>query len=263
MRRIQIARFREGQFDEVEDWVGEEGLVSVEIAPRGGFSAVMTPHQVREFVYGHLLSEGLIRVREDVLTYEEEVDAAVGFPGEAVRVVIRLREVPSSPPAKDLIWTACGDGTLPAPALPPLAPRPWVRPEALLALSALAAGEVEGFRLTGAYHYAFLFDPAPCLRHAAGDIGRHTAVDKVLGAELLGEGRFAERILLTTGRISADLVVKCLRAGIPVLASQGAALLGAIAVARRHRLGLIGFLRGKRFNVYSGREWFVGRGEPL
>lgn len=255
VRRIRIVRFQHEGFHETEDLVAEEGLVTVEIAPSQGFSAVLTPESVREFVYGHLLGRGLIRGTEDVLEYREHADPHVGLPGEVVRVQVRLRESLTVPRAEDLIWTACGEGTVDSPTLPSLQPRPVLGPEVLVALPGLVAGEVAGFRLTGAYHYAFLFDLTPRLRAAGWDIGRHNAVDKAIGAELLGGGAFAERVLLTTGRVSADIAVKALRAGIPVLASQGAALLGAITLARRHNLGLVGFLRGNRFNVYSGGDW--------
>lgn len=261
MRRIQIARFQDGKFQDRDDLVAEEGLVTVEVADGPTFSVAITPEAVREFVYGHLLGRGFIRGKEDVLEYREHADPHVGLPGEVFRVEVRLRGPPTVPMAKDLIWTACGDTPPDFPALGSHQPRPVIGPEVLLALPNLVAGEVEGFRLTGAYHYAFLFDFTPRLRAAAWDIGRHTAVDKALGAELLGAGAFGERILLTTGRISADIVLRCLRAGIPLLASQGAALLGGITLARRHNLGLVGFLRGNRFNVYSGEGW-IRSGPP-
>lgn len=261
MRRLRITRFEREGFHEIEDWVAEEGLVSVEIAPGQGLAAVITPDRVREFVYGHLFGAGLIRGSEDVIRYREHTDPHVGVPGEVFRVEVRLREPPTVLLTKDLIWTACGDGPSDSPALPPLEPSPVIGPEALLALPGLVSGEVEGFRLTGAYHYAFLFDFTPRLRVVAWDIGRHNAVDKALGEELLGEGRFAERILFTTGRVSADIALKALRAGVPLVASQGAALLGAITLARRHNLGLVGFLRAGRFNVYSGEGW-IRSGPP-
>lgn len=222
---------------------------------------MITPDRVREFVYGHLLGAGLIREREDVVEYREHADPDVGLPGEVFRVEVQLREPPTVPMAKDLIWTACGDGPSSVSTLPSLEPRPLIGPEALLALPGLVAGQVEGFRLTGAYHYAFLFDFTPRLRVVAWDIGRHNAVDKAIGIELLGGGEFGERILFTTGRVSADIALKALRVGVPLVASQGAALLGAITLARRNNLGLVGFLRGKRFNVYSGEGWI--RSGPL
>lgn len=260
MRRVRIARFEREGFRDRKDFVAEEGLVSVEIGPGQGFSAVITPDRVREFVYGHLFGAGLIRGREDVTEYQERTDPHVGLPGEVGRVAVRLREPPAVPMTKDLIWTACGDAPPDSLALQPLEPRPVIGPEVVVALPALVAGEVEGFRLTGAYHYAFLFDFTPRLRAVGWDIGRHNAVDKAIGEEVLKGGDLDERIMLTTGRLSADIALKCLRARIPILASQGAALLGAIALARRYGLGLVGFVRGGRFNLYSGREWFTPQG---
>lgn len=257
MRRIRIARFQHEGFHEIEDLVAEEGLVSVEIAPDQRFSAVVTPEKIREFVYGHLLGAGLIRGEADVLDYREHADPDVGLPGEVFRVEVRLREPPTVPMTKDLIWTACGDRPSDSPTLPRLEPRPLIAPETLLRLPKLVAGEVEDFQLTGAYHYAFLFDLALRLRAVAKDIGRHNAVDKAIGEELLRGGDFHERILFTTGRVSADIALKCLRAGMPLLISQGAPLLGAIALARRYGLGLVGFVRGERFNLYSGPGWFT------
>lgn len=119
----------------------------------------------------------------------------------------------------------------------------------------MALGLAEGFRLTGAYHYAFLFDPALRLVASGEDIGRHNAVDKAIGGALLAGRHLGDLVLFTTGRASAEIALKALRAGIPLVASQGAALMGAIALARRHNLGLIGFLRGRRFNLYSGEAW--------
>jgi FdhD protein len=261
VRRLRITRFEREGFHEIEELVAEEGLVSVEIPPDQGFSAVVTPDKIREFVYGHLLGAGLIRDREDVVESRERADPTVGLPGEVFRVEVKVREPPTGSMTRDLIWTACGAGPPPATGLPTLEPHPVVSPETLLALPGLVAGQVEGFRLTGAYHYAFLFDLTPRVRAVAGDIGRHNAVDKALGEELLANGEFGERILFTTGRVSADIALKALRAGIPLVASHGAALLGAITLARRHNLGLVGFLRGKRFNVYSGEGWI--RSGPL
>lgn len=258
MRRIRIGRFQAGFWKWVEDLVAEEGLLTVELAPGRGFSAVITPEKIKEFVFGHLLAEGLIRKKEDVLEYHERLDQTTGVPGDVIHVELKLRELPEPPPKEEAIWTACGEGEGHLrldPSLKPSTPQPLVSAAALVQLPRLVAGEIEDFRLTGAYHYAFLFDPKLNLRASAKDIGRHNAVDKAIGEALLHEGAFRERVLFTTGRISADIALKTLRVGIPLLASRGAPLFGAIALARRYNLGLIGFLRGDRFNIYSGEGW--------
>ncbi|MGC9530067.1 MAG: formate dehydrogenase accessory sulfurtransferase FdhD [Candidatus Bipolaricaulaceae bacterium] len=121
----------------------------------------------------------------------------------------------------------------------------------LLRIPHVITPHVRGFTATGAFHYAFLFDQDLSLRQVARDIGRHNAVDKAIEQQLLARGRLEDSFLYLTGRITQQVVAKCVRAGLPLAASPGAALAGAVALARERGLGLVGFLRGGRFNVYS------------
>ena len=79
-------------------------------------------------------------------------------------------------------------------------------------------------------------------------------MDKVVGKALLSGAILSSMALYTTGRISTDVARKCLRARIPLVISRGAPLSGAIGLARANNLGMVGFLRGGRFNVYSGES---------
>lgn len=260
MRRIRIRRFGpEGEMD-LEDWVAEEGLLELTLVPERTARFVLTPDKIEAFVYGHLLGEGLIKSREDVLSYREELNQRVGVPGEVIRVEVTLSRTPVVLPAEGIVWSACGR-TVSEPGFDLQARTAWplVAEDALIAIPRVAPAKAEGFRLTGAYHYAFLFSPEPRLLCWAEDIGRHNAVDKALGEAILSGVDLRETILYTTGRISAEIVLKALRAGVPVVCSRGAALLGAISLARRYNLGLVGFLRGTRFNLYSGAEWLRRR----
>jgi len=85
------------------------------------------------------------------------------------------------------------------------------------------------------------------------DIGRHNAVDKAIGQALMEEKNIAEAILFTTGRIPSDMVIKAIRSRIPVIASHSAPTDEAILLARQFNLTLIGFVRGKRMNLYAGK----------
>jgi FdhD protein len=103
-----------------------------------------------------------------------------------------------------------------------------------------------------------LFDNDFKLIAYANDIGRHNAVDKVIGKAIMDDvdniGKFEDKVLFITGRISSDILLKCIRARIPVLISRGAPFDSAIELAKKYDLCLIGFLRGKKFNVYSNSK---------
>jgi len=255
LRTIKIKRWQREGWEETLDEVAEEGLLEIYISPGSKITFVCTPKEIKEMVFGHLLGQGLIHSPEDVQEYLEEWDLSVGFPGEVVRVKVRLRE-DIGPPKIETIWSACAGETLELQGLSPLYPRPLFSAQDLLSLPTKIGEHVQGFRRTGAYHYAFLLDANLNLVAVGEDIGRHNAADKAIGKAFLYGIPLRESILFTTGRITTEIAAKAVRAGIPLLVSQGAALLGAVHLARKCNLGLAGFLRGQRFNLYCGEAWF-------
>ncbi|MFN3346656.1 MAG: formate dehydrogenase accessory sulfurtransferase FdhD [Candidatus Bipolaricaulaceae bacterium] len=237
--------------------MAEEALVEVVVAGQSLTALVCTPFQVRELVYGHLAGLGLIRTAQEVLAYHEEWGFSGGIPGEHARISVHIKTAPRIWPREKLLWSSCESASFQALDLPRLSPRPIFPAAGLLDLPRRVLLHAERFKKTGAHHCAALFNPALEAIFFAEDIGRHNAVDKVLGAALLASQHLAEALLYTTGRVGTETVVKALRLGVPVVASPGAPLWGAVALAREHGLGLVGFLRGRRFNLYSGPDWFT------
>jgi FdhD protein len=122
----------------------------------------------------------------------------------------------------------------------------------LLALPDLLRAHQSGFEATGAIHGAAAVARDGVLLRVREDVGRHNAVDKVIGSLFL-EGASAD-ILLVSGRTSFEIVQKCVVARIPILLAVGAPSSLAIELAQEFRLTLLGFVRGGRCNVYAGEE---------
>lgn len=264
---VLMSRWIAGEFTPGDaDAVAVEEPLELRVADRSVAVLMRTPGHDRELAAGFLLTEGVIRSADDLLDIVRCRDQEGATSGNVVNVLTapsltvdfeRLtRHVFSSSSCG-----VCGKATLDAVLqnFPAVADGPVFDAGQVAALPARLQEAQPCFASTGGLHGCALFNQRGELEFVAEDVGRHNAVDKVLGRALL-EGRLPMRShgLLLSGRVSFELVQKALAAGIPLVAGIGAPSSLAIECAMRGNLTLVGFLRANRFNLYAGSARLAG-----
>ncbi len=269
MKSIEIVQFKNNKLRKVQDQIAEEAIAHIEINDEVSFDTIISPvgpdeeNDIKSFVYGNLYAEGFIRSPAEILEYQYKrkkdiIYISVNLDNFEARKKFLARNY-------NIIWTECGslpELKRPLDKLEKMDVKLKLRAEDLFLIHDKIKDKITLFKETGAYHYSFLFLTSMEVIETACDIGRHNAVDKVIGKYLLEQPGntdiFRDKLLYTTGRVSSDIVLKCLRAKLPVIISRGAPLKTAVELARKYDIGLVGFLRHgtRRFNVYSNYEMF-------
>jgi len=254
---VQVVALRpDGPFERPDQVVTEEPL-QVRLSMPGGPDldvavTLRTPGHDTELAVGLLVTEGIITSGTDV--------AAVRAGAEAVTVA--LRAAPTSAPAQRRFVASASCGTCGKASVedlevagPPLGPGPVVPRSVLVELPERLREAQRLFDRTGGLHAAGRFTAAGQARAVREDVGRHNAVDKVVGAAALaGELPLADEVLVVSGRVSFEIVQKAAVAGLAVVAAVSAPSSLAVSAARRRGLTLVGFVRGGTANVYTGAE---------
>jgi FdhD protein len=249
------------------DTVGCEDLVAAETAIALSYNgtphAVMmaTPADLEDFAIGFSMTEGIVKRRAevhavDVKPVEEGVELNIEIDPVRHRALDRKRRILTGSVGCGI----CGAESI-AHALrrsPPVKHTLKLGDAAIKrALSELPAAQAIN-RATGAAHGAAWFDLRGDIKLLREDVGRHNALDKLIGAMLQGGHRFEGGAVLMTSRASHEIVQKAAVVGIEALVALSAPTSLAIKAATRMRMGLIAFARGNRYTIYSGAERFVG-----
>ena len=267
----EIDRVRDGRREHGPDFLAVEEPLAIHVSYVAGGERVSAPLSVTmrtpdhdfELAAGFLFAEGLVRLREDI----EEI-AYVCEPGETDlnTVLVRLRDglgVDLESLKRNFTATSacgvCGKASLDAlvhDGCRPLKSNATICGSVLVSLPAAMLTGQSGFETTGGVHACGLFSTEGRLLSLKEDVGRHNALDKLVGQHFLAGTmeRLERSVLVLSGRASYELLQKALRARIPIVAAVGAPSSLAVEIARTFDITLAGFVKPSGFNVYASRE---------
>lgn len=269
--RVDIDRVSEASRRRRRDAVAVEEPLEIRIAPADGGEhqvavTMRTPGDDFDLTAGFLFSEGLLAQRSELADLRYCVDVETQ---EYNIVTAHLTGTARFDPAeltRNFYTTSscgvCGKASLEAIEIQGCAPIPaegaTVSAAVVRSLPAALRRRQAVFERTGGLHAAGLFDAAGELRLLREDVGRHNALDKVIGERFLGaELPLSESVLAVSGRASFEIMQKALAAGIPIVVAVGAPSSLAVDVAGEFGMTLVGFAKPTGFNVYTGRHRVV------
>ena len=236
---------KSGRLDEVKGDVVREQPLTVYVNGERFLTLLCSPFQLEPLVLGYLWMEKVIAALDDVAGLQiSEVDG---------RADVTLRH-PVTLPTERILTSGCGGG-ITFRIDPRLFPRVRstlkVKPEALAARLHDLLRDARHYHASRGIHGAALADADRVLL-IAEDVGRHNAVDKLKGLALLRGMPTDDRILLSTGRVSSEMLLKAARMGVPLIASRTSPTEMAVALAEQLGITVAGYVRGDGLNLYAG-----------
>lgn len=233
------------------DTVAEEKPLHIFVNNAYWATILCSPSDLKEMAVGHLLSEGIVKSSEEI----EEIDLREK---DQICNVKMKREVEVKKRLKvsrlhaRIVTSACGSGSPYQYNKKPKKTKSKMKVKADVVFNSVNQlnFKAELFRKTGGVHAAAIYKADGSLVALAEDVGRHNAVDKVIGFAVLRQTDFNHCFLTSSGRLSGDIVFKAAEVGLPIVASLSAALSSGIEMAEQANLTLAGFVRGKRMNIY-------------
>jgi FdhD protein len=261
MREVKVTRVNVSThtIEDRQDFVAEETSIHIFLNKIHYGTLLCSPDQLKELVVGHLLSEGLLNSTNEI---EELLLRKDGKCLVKLKSGINAEErISKSQRFARLVVSSCGS------------PNYWPLSEVIdrlsitkLDMTTTVEAEVVSqsvkrlntiarqYRETGGVHAAALYSIDGELVALAEDVGRHNAVDKIIGAGATGNLKFNNSFLALSGRLTGDIVLKAARMKVPLIASLAAAISSGLEAAQLTGVTLVGFIRGKRMNVYTYPE---------
>lgn len=249
---VKIVKIKDNKRETIDDIVVEEVPLTLNVNDKELVTLLCTPIDLDDLVRGFLFTSGLINKIQDIkkiLINQEQWAAYIDLADAAVMNDLVF---------KRLYTSGCGRGTL-FYSVQDMVKRSKIfsdlkiKAEKINALMADFQKKSELFLKTGGAHSAALADDERILAFKE-DIGRHNAIDKVIGQGLKENMHFENKIMISSGRISSEVLLKIQKCSIPVIISKSAPTNQAIKLAKDMGITLIGFARGNRMNIYSNEE---------
>jgi FdhD protein len=262
IEKISIWRYRDGRMTAARDRVALEEPLEIRLNGEPFQVVMRLPGWEKELALGFLFTEGIVQDLAEVIGVHFGGGDATD-PSLAPNLVdVSLTETALARRGRRQVKVSYASGGLGAPEavsgigrqVPKVASRLTVPAAALLTLMARLQEGQPVFRETGGTHAVALASPDGQIFLQAEDVGRHNAMDKVIGQALLARQDFRGLVALLSGRISFEMALKTARAGIPILAAVSAPTSLALKLARELDLTLAGFVRGQRLNIYTAPQ---------
>ena len=264
IRQMPVERYEAGEARVEPDWVAVEEPLEIRVCGESLVVTLRAPGRDRELAAGFLFSEGIVTAPEDLVAVETCADPMAYDPDNVIDVELSAeaasrREALDHARREYLSAAACGlCGKARIEAIYQRLPEPseakttWDR-ELLCDLPRRMESRQDLFAKTGGLHAAALFNPEGELLDLAEDVGRHNAVDKLIGASLLrGDLPWTDRVLVVSARAGFEIVQKALMARASAMVAVGAASSLAVEAAQRGGMELHSFVRGGRSNRHLG-----------
>lgn len=245
-----IIRSRGGQIEEIADQVAAEIGFTLNVNNKQIVTLLCTPTELDAMAVGFLVSEGILQDRKSVIALQVDEDTYT--------VSVTLASLPTDLQTtfhKKTITSGCGHGITYTDVaslknLPANKSKIRITPDEIQDLMQQFRTISELFIKTGGVHSAALAD-RKIIHLFSEDIGRHNAVDKLIGKAFLAGVPVDDKILLSSGRISGEIMTKVIRSRIPIMISRTAPTCMSLTHAEDHGVTLIGFARGSRMNIYT------------
>jgi FdhD protein len=241
-----------GKSQELADYVAEEKPFYLFVNTTFWATILCSPTNLKELAVGHFLSEGIVKSTDEIEEIVLKKRKSTCYVKVKPEINVKNRVKISRLHAR-VIPSACGSGS---PyqftgKIPKVQSNLKVQARIIFESVKQLNFKANGFRKTGGLHVAAIYKADGELVALAEDVGRHNAVDKVIGMAASNNVVFGKCFLALSGRMSGDVAFKAAKIGLPIIASLAAALSSGIAMAESANVTLAGFVRGKRINLYT------------